>query len=472
MSTSNSATMTQFRQSATIAINDIHLQSAFEGATGKFVNGREQALAELPDSDALRDHFKAIRSATLGNLAHYLEQFEQKATEAGASVHWAQTGQDAVDIVLKLAKEKGVKLVTKSKSMATEEIHLNNALEANDIAPVETDLGEWIIQLAQEPPSHIIGPAIHKTRHQVAELFSKEVGRDLSPDDIDQLTAEARRMLRSKFLEAGIGISGGNMGIAETGTLVLVTNEGNGRLVTSAPPIHIAVMGIEKICPDWDAAAVWLSLLARSATGQPLSIYTTAITGPRRPDEPDGPEEVHIILLDNGRSQQVGTEYEEILQCIRCGACLNVCPVYKKAGGHAYGSPYSGPIGAVVTPLFMGLEAYEALPQASTLCGACKDACPARIDIPRMLLALRRDEVAEHLLPWHERKAEEFAAYVLGGEGRLKFFTKLGRFGQRPFLKNDSLNIPLNIAGERDLPTLAQKPFRQLWADGDLDDVQ
>lgn len=467
MSAVSSATISQFRHSATIAIADIHLQGALEGATNKFVHGRTTALTELPHADALRHHFKTIRSATLANLAHYLELFAERATAAGSQIHWAQTGQDAVDIVLDIARQRGVKLVTKSKSMATEEIHLNEALEANGIEPVETDLGEWIIQLAGEPPSHIIGPAIHKTRQQVAALFSAQVGRELSPDDIDGLTAEARRLLRTQFLAAGLGISGGNLGIAETGTLVLVTNEGNGRLVTSAPPVHIAIMGIEKICPDWDAAAAWLALLARSATGQPMSIYTTAITGPRRPADPDGPEEVHIILLDNGRSQQVGTPYEEILQCIRCGACLNVCPVYKKAGGHAYGSPYSGPIGAVVTPLLFGLEEYAALPQASTLCGACKDACPARIDIPRMLLQLRQDEVAAHLLPWRERKTEEFAAFVLGSEGRMNFFAKLGRLGQRPFQHDDGLKLPVNVGDGRALPTLAAKPFRQLWAEGE-----
>jgi L-lactate dehydrogenase complex protein LldF len=464
--------MSQFRHSATIAIEDIHLQGALAGATGKFMGSRLAAWAELPDADALRDHFKATRQATLGNLAHYLELFERNATAVGTQIHWARDGQEAVQIVLNIAQQHGAEIITKSKSMASEEIHLNAALEAQGIEAVETDLGEWIIQLAGEPPSHIIGPAIHKTRQQVAELFSREVGRELSPDDIPQLTEEARRILRTKFLAAGIGISGGNMGIAETGSLVLVTNEGNGRLVTSAPPVHIAIMGLEKIAPDWDTAAVWLALLARSATGQPMSIYTTAVTGPRRADEPDGPEEVHVILLDNGRSQQVGTEFEEILQCIRCGACLNVCPVYKKAGGHAYGSPYSGPIGAVVTPLLFGLEAYEALPQASTLCGACKDACPARIDIPRMLLALRRNEVADHLLPWRERKAEEFAAYVLGSEGRMALFTKLGRWGQRPFLRDGSLKLPVNVGDGRALPHLAPKSFHQMWADGDVDSEQ
>lgn len=464
----NSATMSQFHHSATIALADVHLQGALSGATDKFTQGRLNALAELPAAAELRDQFKAMRSATLDNLADHLQTFERNAIAAGAQVHWARTAAEAVDIVLAIAHRHNVQLVTKSKSMVSEEIHLNAALEAAGIRPVETDLGEWIIQLADEPPSHIIGPAIHKTRHQVAELFSKEVGRTLPPDDIDQLTAEARRLLRTQFLAAGMGISGGNLGIAETGSLLLVTNEGNGRLVTSAPPVHVAIMGIEKICPDWDAAAMWLALLARSATGQPMSIYTTAITGPRRPDEPDGPDEVHIVLLDNGRSALVGTEFAEILQCIRCGACLNVCPVYKKAGGHAYGSPYSGPIGAVITPLLFGLEPYAALPQASTLCGACTEACPARIDIPRMLLALRRQEVAEHLLPWTERKAEELAAFALSSNGRMRFFTRLGRWGQRPFTRDNALHLPGNPGGERQIPPLAAKSFRQMWQDGEI----
>lgn len=463
------ATFSQFRQRAVIAIEDARLQEALDRGTDNFRKMRDQAVAEVPHFEDLRDHFKAIRSATLAQLAHHLETFERNAIAAGAHVHWARDGAEACQIVIELAREHGASVATKSKSMATEEIHLNEALAEAGVEAVETDLGEWILQLAQEMPSHIIAPAIHKTKRQVAELFSEQAGRPLPEDDIPALTAEARRILRERFLEAGIGISGGNIAVAETGSVVLVTNEGNGRLVTSAPPIHVAVIGIEKVTPTWDEAAVWLSLLARSAAGQPLSIYTSVITGPARAEDADGPEEVHIVLLDNGRSRQVGTAYEEVLQCIRCGACLNVCPVYREAGGHAYGSPYCGPIGAVVSPLLFGMESHSALPHASSLCGACRDVCPVRIDLPRMLLELRKDEVG--VLPWWERKAEEGAAFVLKHEKWMGFVTGVMRVAQRAFVRKGVLNLPdwLNPAAGRQLPPLAKRSFRQMWQSGELE---
>lgn len=462
-------TVPRFRQSATIAIENIRLQGALEGATSRFRTHREEALASYPNADALRDHFKQIRAATLARLGEHLATFERNATAAGATVHWAATPDEAAAIVTNLARERGVSIATKSKSMTTEEIHLNERLDSAGITPVETDLGEWIIQLAGEAPYHIIGPAIHKTRAQVAELLSQEAGKTIPPDDIPGMTAEARRYLRQKFLAAGMGISGGNIGIAESGTIVLVTNEGNAEMVTNLPPVHVAIIGIEKIAPTWDDAAVWLSLLARSATGQPLSIYTTYITGSARPDDPDGPREMHIVLLDNRRSSLIGTTYEEALQCIRCGACLNVCPVYREAGGHAYSSTYSGPIGAVISPLLFGLEEYEALPQASSLCGACLDVCPARIDLPRMLLDLRKDEVEEKVLPWSERAAESTAAYILSHQKLMRLTTAVLRFGQRFFMRNGRLNLPqpLNPLPQRNLPHLAKKPFRDLWQDMD-----
>jgi L-lactate dehydrogenase complex protein LldF len=453
------ASVKQFRQTAFIAVEDVRLQTALEGATGRFHSARTVAIAELPDADAMRDHFKTIRANTLANLAEHLETFERNSIANGSNVHWARDASEAQKIVLDIAKAYGVELVAKSKSMATEEIHLNHALKNAGIIPIETDLGEWIVQLAGEPPSHIIAPAIHKTKEQVADLFTREAGQTV-PADIPTLTAEARRMLREKFLAAGMGISGGNLGVAETGSIVLVTNEGNGRMVTSLPPVHVAVMGIEKIAPTWDEATVWLSLLARSATGQPLSIYTSIITGPARntdtdgPNDPDGPREVHIILLDNGRSKLIGTTYEEILQCIRCGACLNVCPVYREAGGHAYGSPYSGPIGAVISPLLFGLEHYAGLPQASSLCGACKDVCPVRIDLPRMLVELRGEEVQRGLLPWWEVAAERGAAAVLGNETLMRVAAGFGRVGQ-------------GFVGGN-LPRLAKKSFRKMWEEGEV----
>ncbi|GAB4470619.1 MAG: LutB/LldF family L-lactate oxidation iron-sulfur protein [Anaerolineae bacterium] len=463
------AAFKQFRHSAHEAIADPRLQLAIEGATGKFRGARLEALAELPNADALRDHLKAIRSTTLARLAEHLEMFERSAVQAGARVHWARDAAEACRIVVEIARQHGVTLAAKSKSMASEEIQLNRALIDAGIEPVETDLGEWIIQLAGEPPSHIIAPAIHKTRQQVAELFSKEAGRPMPPDDIPVLTAEARRLLRGKFLAARMGISGVNVAVAETGSIVLVTNEGNGRMVTSLPPIHVAIMGIEKIVPTWDDAAVWLALLARSATGQPLSVYTTVITGPARPEDVDGPQEVHIVLLDNRRSELLGTRYEEVLQCIRCGACLNICPVYREVGGHAYGSPYSGPIGAVISPLLFGLKEYEALPHASSLCGACLDVCPVRIDLPGMLLALRADEVQQRIIRGPERLIETAAAYVLGHVRLMNFLTAVARLLQLPWRRGDHLHLPVAAAGERRLPALAPRSFRQIWESGEIE---
>jgi len=464
--------VSQFRQRARTAIEDTRLQGALDKATDNLRKARVSALAELPNAEALRDHFKAIRSATLAQLAHHLETFERNAVAAGAQVHWARDGVEACEIVVGIAHKRGVTLATKSKSMATEEIHLNAALTAAGVEPVETDLGEWIIQLAQETPSHIVAPAIHKTRHEIAALLSQKSGRQLDPDNIAALTAEARRILREKFLTAGMGISGGNIAVAETGSVVLVTNEGNGRMVTSAPPVHVAVVGIEKITPTWDEAAVWLSLLARSTSGQPLSIYTSIITGPPRSEDPDGPKEVHIVLLDSGRSQLVGTKYEEILQCIRCGSCLNKCPVYREAGGHAYGSVYCGPIGAALTPLLFGLEDYEGLPNACALCDACRTVCPARIDLPRMVLELRSELVAESMLPWRERKAEEAVAFIFKHEKLMRFMTGAARLAQWPIVRDGVLNIPQRFSPtlKRKLPGLAKRSFHKMWRSGELED--
>ena len=449
------ATLTEFKQNTTIALQDVQLQGALKSVAGSMFLNRDRALAEVPDVEALRDQLKAVRSATLGRMAEHLEMFERQARASGTQVHWARDGAEARAIVLDIARKNGTELVAKGKSMVTEEIHLNAALEAAGIVPIETDLGEYIIQLANEMPSHIIAPAIHKTKEQVAQLMGKEAGQPLSPDDIEGMTAVARQLLRQKFLSAGMGITGGNILVAETGSLVLVENEGNGRMVTSVPRIHVALVGIEKLAATWDDAAVWLSLLARSAMGQPLSIYTNIITGPRRADDADGPQEVHIILVDNNRSKQVGTKYEEVLQCLRCGACLNACPVYRKAGGHAYGSPYSGPIGAVVSPLLFGLEEYEALPHASTLCGACLEVCPVRIDLPRMLLELRADEVECKMVPAWERLAERTVAFGFRHEKLMRYGANVGRF----------ISVGDVRVNGRKLPQLATRSFRQMWAD-------
>jgi L-lactate dehydrogenase complex protein LldF len=369
-------------------------------------------------------------------------------------------------MVLRLCRDRGVRMAVKSKSMATEEIDLNEALEHAGVTPVETDLGEYIIQLAHEKPSHIIAPAIHKTKGQVAELFSRELQGEF-PADPEVLTAVARRVLREKFLRADMGITGANFAVAETGTVVLVTNEGNGRMVTSLPRIHVALMGVEKVIPSMTDLMVFLAILARSATGQKLSSYTTLVRGPRRAGELEGPEEFHLILLDNGRSRQIASTLREALYCLRCGACLNVCPVYRQIGGHAYGYTYPGPIGILLTAMLKGNESVRELAHASSLCGACKDVCPVRIDIPRMLVELREHLDRERIAPWTERVVFGTFRRLLLSPIAFRLSVTVGRWAQRPFVREGRLRgLPL-VFGKwtrtRDLPPVAARTFRERW---------
>jgi L-lactate dehydrogenase complex protein LldF len=450
-------TTKQFQQTAKHTLESPRLQAAYQSGMEHIITGRAEAYAQVPDIEELRNELKEIRRGTIENLAAVLEEFERNAQGAGAVVHWAKNGTDVGRIVLEIAQREQAKRIVKSKSMVTEEIALNHVLEDAGIEVVETDLGEYIIQLAGERPSHIIAPAVHQTTQQVAELFTKHLKQKVEGTP-EALTEVARETLRRMFLDAEIGISGVNLGVAETGSIVLVTNEGNGRMVTSLPPVHIAVMGIERIAPNWEAAATWLSLLARSATGQPLSIYTSVVTGPMKPDELDGPREVHIILLDNHRASLCGTKYQEVLECIRCGACLSVCPVYKQAGGHAYHSPYSGPIGAVISPLLFGLENYPGLPQASTLCGACLEVCPVKIDLPRMLVALRADSVEQGLIHRPEVFTERLTANLMTKPRRMNILFKLGRLGQLLMQL-----FGLKFKGFENFPVIAGKSFHELW---------
>jgi L-lactate dehydrogenase complex protein LldF len=384
-----------FHERVEDALRDTTLQTALGRSTTRFIGNRAAALAALEDPDGLRDQARAVRARVLANLDTLLMRLADTVEAHGGHVCWAEDGAAARRYILNLARERGVRLIVKSKSMASEEIHLNHTLEDDgDLRVVETDLGEYIIQLAGETPSHIIAPAIHKTREQIAALFEQHLGMPAGAD-IPAMAQAARRALRQRFLQAEMGISGVNFGVADSGALVLVTNEGNGRLTTTLPRIHVAVMGIERVVESLDDLGVLLQVLARSASGQKLSVYTTIVSGPARPGEPDGPEEFHLVLLDNGRSKILGGDYAEALMCIRCGACLNACPVYQSIGGHAYGGVYSGPIGAILTPLLQpDLEDVVKLPQASSLCGACQEACPVRIAIPDMLLRLRADAVA------------------------------------------------------------------------------
>lgn len=366
------------------------IPSAVQQATSRFVSGRAARVAELPQWEELRQIGSDIRLHTIENMDGYLTRLEEKVKAAGGHVHWAETADDARQIVIQIAREHHVKIAVKSKSMATEEIGLNHALEQAGIQAIETDLGEYIIQLAGTGPSHIIVPAVHLKKEEIAALFSEKLDIN-APTDPTELARIAREVLREKFLNAEMGISGGNFLVAETGTLVMVTNEGNGRMCTTMPDLHVAVVGIDKVIPDWESLTVFLKLLARSATGQKLSTYTQFITGPRRDEGEFGPKEFHLVLLDNGRSKVLEDPVgREVFKCIRCGACANVCPVYKNVGGFAYGSFISGPIGAILTPQILGTQAARELPFASTLCGACAEVCPVKIPIPTILLHLRR----------------------------------------------------------------------------------
>jgi L-lactate dehydrogenase complex protein LldF len=457
---------TPFRERAERALGDRFLQEALTIATTRFIALRREAFDEFPEGEALRDRARAIKEATLQRLDAHLERLIDRVEARGGHVHYATTDAEARDIVLDIARRTGARLAVKSKSMATEEIHLNAALEAAGITPVETDLGEYIIQLAHERPSHIIAPAIHKTKGQVAELFARELRREVAAD-AEVLTRIARAELREKFLQADLGISGANFAVADTGTVVLVTNEGNGRMVTSLPRVHVAVMGVEKVVPSLSDLAVFLAILAKSATGQKLSVYTTLVQGPRRTGELEGPEEFHLVLLDNGRIRQLAGPLRESLYCLRCGACLNVCPVYRQIGGHAYGYTYPGPIGILLTAMLNGPGSVKDLAHASSLCGACADACPVRIDIPRMLVELRREIGTSRIAPWRERVVFKAFAWLLARPALYRRAAPLGRLLQRPFARGDVLTRVPFFPGEwtrtRDLPAVSARTFLERW---------
>jgi len=446
-----------FKENAKAALADVQLRGALKNATSLFGERRKQAAASLPNWEDLRTQARAIKDEVLLHLDRYLEEFVSNAESRGAKVHWARDAAEANSIICGLATERAARIVVKSKSMTTEETHLNDALEASGMQVVETDLGEYIIQLAGEPPSHIIAPAIHKTRQQIGALFTAELGMPPT-DDVDQMTSTARMKLRDRFAAADVGISGVNFAIAETGTIVIVENEGNIRLTTSLPRIHIAVMGIEKVIPRFADLDVFLKLLPRSGTGQRLTTYQSFITGTKRAPEDEGPEEVHIVLLDNGRSRMLAHPVtRQSLACIRCGACLNACPVYQQVGGHAYGSVYPGPIGAVITPQLMGIQKAAQLPYASSLCGACREVCPVKIDIPRLLLHLR-GEISPRKGGTAERLAFKLWARVMTSPALYKLSSVAGRIVQRV--------APVSRAWTkgRDLRPIESKTFHDLWS--------
>jgi len=459
----------QFPEQARAARGDIHLQQAL----GKLKFGlsamRGAAVARLPEFDQLRDDAQAIRDHTLENLDHYLARFEAAVVASGGHVHWALDAAEARSIILEICREAGAQKVTKGKSMVTEEIELNSHLAAHGIECLETDLGEYIVQLRKERPSHIIAPAIHVLKEQVAEAFAAHHattppgGRAEAP----ALMAEARAVIRRHFLEADVGITGANFAIAETGSTVIVTNEGNGDLTQSLPRVHIAVTGIEKVVPTLEDASTLIRVLSRSATGQEASVYNTFSTGPRRPEDPDGPEAFHVVLVDNGRSAMLGTEFQEMLRCIRCGACLNHCPVYGQVGGHAYGSVYPGPMGAVLTPSLAGIDAAGHLPNASTFCGACEAVCPVRIPLPKLMRHWREREFEAALSPQGYR----FGLGLWGFAARRpRLYRTLARIGARMLSvlggRDGRLRrLPLGRGWTawRDLPAPAGETFQAAW---------
>ncbi|HKC63021.1 MAG TPA: LutB/LldF family L-lactate oxidation iron-sulfur protein [Pyrinomonadaceae bacterium] len=477
-----------FDQNAREALTDEQLRAALRNLVTTFGERRKVAIKTVDDWEGLRERARAIKDETLAHLDKYLEEFADNAERAGARVHWARDAKEACAIVLKLLREREATRVVKSKSMATEEIHLNAALEAEGLAPVETDLGEWIIQLAHETPSHIVVPAIHKSKKQIAELFTEKVGIEPT-DDVAVLTSTARRVLRQRFAEADAGISGVNFGVAETGTFLILENEGNARLTTSLPRMHIAVMGIEKIIPRLVDLDVFLKLLPRSGTGQRLTSYQSLITGVKRKPDDEGPEEVHIVLMDNGRSRMLSHPVtRQSLACIRCGACLNACPVYQQIGGHAYGSVYPGPIGAVITPQLAGIKKSAQLPYASSLCGACREVCPVKIDIPELLLHLRAEIVegttvgtADQKGPVKRKLSERMAfrlyAFMWSHPSLYRFGNRIARIMQRAVVRNgrigrvsgfvSKLAPPLRAWTEwRDMRAVAPRSFREEWRDG------
>jgi len=430
---------------------------------------RTNALAAV-EGQRLRNQVRMMKEYTLRNLPDLLEQLERNLIANGAYVHWAKDGAEANRIITAIGEQNGVKKVVKSKSMATEEIHLNAALEKVGMEVVETDLGEYIIQLAGEAPSHIVAPVMHKRIQEISQLFQEKLDMPPTLDPADMCTA-ARQVLRKEFLSADMGISGCNFAIAETGTLCIVTNEGNGRMTSSMPRVYVALMGIEKLVPSVEDAFLQYQLLCRSATGQNMSVYMSMTSGPRGDDHPDGPEQFHVVLMDNGRLDMLAQGYGEALLCIRCGACLNTCPVYRQLSGHAYGSTYSGPIGSVITPLLSGLTVGKELPHASTLCGACRDACPVKIDLPRLLVDLRADLVEQGDGGYFEGKAIQ--AFVQTAKSRQ-------RFEQAGKMAGVASNLAAGMMGgnitfmppplyewtrSRDFPPFAKKSFRDQWRD-------
>ncbi len=456
-----------FKAAASQKLADRRLQDALRKTQGKFVAGRAQAILELENFDEIRDAARRIRDRVLEHLDLYLEQFERNATARGAVVHWAENAEEANRIICDIARVHGVKKAAKSKSMVSEECALNDALEAAGVQVVETDLGEYILQLANEPPSHIVAPVVHKSKDEISDLFERHHQR-ARKESVPDLCREAREVLRPHFLSADMGISGANFIVAETGSTLIVTNEGNGRLCTTMPRVHVAITGIEKVVPTLEDVTTLLRLLPRSATGQSITNYVSVTTGVRAPGEEDGPEHFHIVLVDNGRSRLLGTEFQAMLRCIRCGACMNHCPVYQTIGGHAYGWVYPGPMGSILTPSYVGIENALDLPNASTLCNQCGVVCPVKIPLPELQRKLREKQVERGLRPWTERLALRLWAYAAAQPEIYSLGARLAARMLRRMGGSERLihRLPPGASGwtkGRDMPAPEGKTFHELY---------
>ncbi len=449
------------------ALENDQVRGATFRATQNWNAKREEMYAELPDVESLKQYAATVKDHTLTHLDHYLEMLTRNIEARGGRVHFALDAVEAREIITKIAQDANAKTVVKSKSMVTEEIELNEALERAGIEAIESDLGEYILQLEDEYPSHIIGPAIHKPKIEVEQLFNRLYGTPMGAS-ADELAGKAREIIREKFLSADIGVSGVNFAVAETGSIVIVENEGNARLTTSLPRVHVAVMGMEKVIPRLEDLGVFLKLLPRAATGQRSTVFVSVISGPKRADEPEGPEAFHLVVVDNGRSSVLADEaMRASLRCIRCGACLNTCPVYQQIGGHAYGWVYSGPIGSVLDPSILGLKEAKSLPFASSLCGACGDVCPVKIPLPQMLVTLRERTVEQGLSGGLESAAIGSFRFVMTHPALYQAASKLARFVPWPeTLPQWGAPVLSEWQKSRDFPGPARQSFRDVWKGG------
>jgi L-lactate dehydrogenase complex protein LldF len=450
-----------------LALEDTQVRGATFRGTETFNVRREQMYAELPDVEALKQYAATVKDHTLEHLDYYLGRLTDNIEARGGRVHFASDAEEAREIVVRIARETNSKNIVKSKSMVTEEIELNHALEASGARVIETDLGEYILQLEGEHPSHLIAPALHKPKSEVDALFHTLYDVPLG-SSADVLAGKAREVIREDFLGADLGISGVNFAVAETGSIVIVENEGNARLTTSVPRVHVAIMGLEKVIPRVQDLGVFLKLLPRAATGQRSTVFVSLITGPKRPLEPEGPEEFHLVILDNGRSGVLADEaMRASLRCIRCGACLNTCPVYQQLGGHAYGWVYAGPIGSVLDPSLLGLEEAKSLPFASSLCGACGDVCPVKIPLPQMLVTQRARAVEKNLMPKVEAAGIGAFRFVMTNPNLYKFASQVARWVNWPEnMPQWGLPVLSSWQASRDFPAPKAQSFRDVWKSG------